>query len=93
VVDSNTTIKTVPSLKIDENVGEKTKISFYWSEWRQDRDKNTNDGFPWPVSNARIYIDPHADLPPQHRSHITPTLLVHLGGGVVHYVPYRLGAA
>ena len=80
VVDSNTTIKTVPSLKIDENVGDKTKISFYWSEWRQDRDKNANDGIPWPVSNARIYID----RTPTYRLNIdrtiTPTLLVHVGG-------------
>jgi len=86
VVDSNTTIKTVPSLKIDENVGDKTKISFYWSQWRQDRDKNANDGIPWPVSNARIYID----RTPTYRLNIdrtiTPTLLVHVGGGVVHYV-------
>ena len=86
VVDSNTTIKTVPSLKIDENVGDKTKISFYGSEWRQDRNKNALDGLPWPVSNARIYID----RTPTYRLNIdrtiTPTLLVHVGGGVVHYV-------
>jgi hypothetical protein len=84
--DSNTTIKTVPSVKIDENVGDKTKISFYGSEWRQDRDKNALDGLPWPVSNARIYID----RTPTYRLNIdrtiTPTLLVHVGGGVVHYV-------
>jgi hypothetical protein len=86
IVDSNTTIKSVPSIKIDENVGDKTKISFYWSEWRQDRDKNALDGLPWPVSNARIYID----RTPTYRLNIdrtiTPTLLVHVGGGVVHYV-------
>jgi len=86
VADSNTTIKTVPSVKIDENAGEKTKISFYASEWRQDRNKNALDGLPWPVSNARIYID----RTPTYRLNIdrtiTPTLLVHVGGGVVHYV-------
>jgi hypothetical protein len=86
VVDSNVTVKTVPSVKVDQNVGEKTKISFYWSEWRQDRDKNTLDGIPWPVSNARIYVD----RTPTYRLNIdrtiTPTLLVHVGGGVVHYV-------
>ncbi len=86
IVDSNTIVKTVPSIKIDENVGSKTKISFYWSEWRQDRNKNALDGLPWPVSNARIYID----RTPTYRLNIdrtiTPTLLVHVGAGVVHYV-------
>lgn len=86
IVDSNTTIKSVPSIKIDENVGNKTRISFYASEWRQDRNKNALDGLPWPVSNARIYID----RTPTYRLNIdrtiTPTLLLHVGGGVVHYV-------
>jgi hypothetical protein len=86
VLDSNTTIKTVPSIKIDENVGIETKISFYWSEWRQDRNKNTTDGLPWPISPARIYID----RTPTYRLNIdrtiTPTLLVHVGAGVVHYI-------
>jgi hypothetical protein len=86
VVDANTTIKTVPSIKIDENVGSQTKFSFYWSEWRQDRNKNTLDGLPWPVSPARIYID----RTPTYRLNIdrtiTPTLLVHVGAGVVHYI-------
>jgi len=86
VVDSHTTIKNVPSIKIDENVGSKTKFSFYWSEWRQNVNKNNLDGLPWPVSNARNYID----RTPTYRLNIdrtiTPTLLVHVGGGVVHYV-------
>ncbi len=86
IVDSNTTVKTVPSIKIDENVGNKTRISFYASEWRQDRNKNALDGLPWPVSNSRIYID----RTPTYRLNIdrtiTPTLLLHVGGGVVHYV-------
>ncbi len=86
IVDSHTTNKNVPSIKIDENVGSKTKFSFYWSEWRQNVNKNNLDGIPWPVSTARIYID----RTPTYRLNIdrtiTPTLLVHLGGGVVHYV-------
>ena len=57
IVDSHTTDKNVPSIKIDENVGSKTKFSFYWSEWRQNVNKRTLDGLPWPVSPARIYID------------------------------------
>ena len=86
VTDTNLTVRTIPSIKIDENVGDKTKVSFYWSEWRQDRDKNALDGLPWPISNAREYTD----RTPTYRINIdrtiTPTLLVHLGGGVVHYV-------
>ena len=73
-------------MKIDQNFGEKTKVSFYWSQWRQDRNKNTFDGLPFPISPAREYID----RTPTYRLTIdrtmTPTLLLHLGGGVVHYV-------
>lgn len=86
IIDAYTTTKSIPSLKIDQNFGEKTKVSFYWSQWRQDRSKNTFDGLPFPISPAREYID----RTPTYRLNldrtVTPTLLVHLGGGVVHYV-------
>ena len=86
IVDAYTTIKSIPSIKIDQNFGLKTKLSFYWSQWRQDRDKNTFDGLPFPISPARIYIDrtPSYRLNLDHT--LTPTLLLHFGAGLVHYI-------
>jgi hypothetical protein len=85
ITDSYTIVKPVPSIKVDQNFGPVTKVSFYWSEWRQDRSKNALDGLPAPISPARIYID----RTPTYRLNldrtVTPTFLVHLGAGVVHY--------
>jgi hypothetical protein len=85
IVDSYSIVKSVPAIKIDQNFGASTKVSFYWSEWRQDQNKTIFDGLPQPISPARVY----QDRTPTYRINIdrtiTPTLLVHLGGGVVHY--------
>jgi hypothetical protein len=86
IVDPMTDVKTIPSIKVDQYFGAATKVSFYWSEWRQDQNKCcTADGLPAPISQGRNIID----RTPTYRVNIdrtvTPTLLVHLGAGVVHY--------
>lgn len=85
IFDSYTIVKTVPAVKIDQYFGPLTKVSFYWSEWRQDQSKNLFDGLPAPLSPGRLY----QDRTPTYRLNIdrtlTPTLVLHLGGGVVHY--------
>jgi hypothetical protein len=85
ITDSYTIVKPVPSIKVDHYFGPATKVSFYWSEWRQDRSKNALDGLPQPISPARIYTD----RTPTYRFNVdrtvTPTFLVHFGAGLVHY--------
>jgi hypothetical protein len=75
-------VRTVPSVKVDQSFGTKTKLSFYWSEWRQDRDKSGFDGLPFPISPARIFIDRTPTYRLNFDRTVTPTFLVHVGTGV-----------
>jgi hypothetical protein len=86
IVDSYSIVRAVPSIKLDQNFGVNSKLSFYWSEWRQDRNKNAFDGLPFPISPARIYIDRTPTYRLNFDRTVTPTFLVHLGAGVVHYI-------
>jgi len=72
----------IPSLKFDQLIGTKDKISFFWNATRTfSATYYGADGFPEPISDSfggAIYA---------HREHmnydhtITPTLLLHLGAG------------
>jgi hypothetical protein len=75
----------IPMIKVDHNFNSKLKTSFYWSEFISDVPKNNADGLPWPISRGRTYIDrtPTVRLTADYM--ITPTLLLHLGAGVIRY--------
>jgi hypothetical protein len=77
--------KTMPSVKVDEYVSPKSKVSFYWGDWIQNMNKNVGDGLPFPISNARTYRDRNQTFRLTLDQTISPTFLVHLGLGEMHY--------
>ena len=79
----STNIRTIPSLKVDHNLGARSKLSFYWSMTKLDAIDQTPfcDGFPTAVSGCRnSYGRSHtARLNFDHT--LTPTVLLHFGAG------------
>ena len=75
----------IPSVKIDHNFGDKSKLSFYTSNYLYFSYARM-DGLPTPITserNRKIYADTyqlHYDLTP------TPTLVLHAGFGFVRSV-------
>jgi hypothetical protein len=78
-------VSKIPSLKIDQSVGSKGKISFYWSTTGTDAQYSTPngnaDGLPDIISaNRGTFI--HALTERLNYDYtLTPTLLLHLGAG------------
>jgi hypothetical protein len=76
---------TIPSLKLDQIVGSKGKLSFYWSDTGTDSQYayplGNADGLPPEITAARgTFI--HSETERLNYDHtLTPTLLLHLGAG------------
>ncbi len=80
-VYSNTRVSAIPSVKIDHSISAKLKLSGYWSDTKTDA--TGNNALPLPIGSlghtnirsrtTRINVD----------YTITPTLLMHWGGGLV----------
>ncbi|HKD04348.1 MAG TPA: TonB-dependent receptor [Bryobacteraceae bacterium] len=85
VVDEVASTTTLPSLKFDQNIGERNKISFFWTEWINNVPKSTGDGIPFPISNTRQFITHSNTERLTFDRTITPTLLLHLGVGYLRY--------
>ena len=85
VVDQTASTTTLPSIKIDELLSAKTKVSFYFGEWINDVPKSTGDGIPFPISNTREFITHNYTYRFTLDQTLTPTLLLHLGLGEVRY--------
>ena len=75
----------IPALKLDQNIGSKDKISFYWSA------TNTKsaiapglgqaDGLPDPITTAIGTYVPSYVMRLNYDRTLTPTILLHLGAG------------
>jgi len=81
-------ISGIPSLKLDHSIGSKGKLSFYWSttgtESLYSLPNGNADGLPPIITQARgtfIYSQTER-LNYDHT--LTPTILLHLGGGYSH---------
>src|SRR5579885_2736007 len=83
--DRNTMI---PSVKVDELLSQKDKLSFYWSKTGTDSQySNTTggaDGLPQPISSAIGTFIHSCVTRLNYDRTITPTLLLHLGAGYQH---------
>ena len=79
---SNFRHTTIPSIKIDQNLSAKTKVSGYYSATHTFSPQN--NGFPQPFTN----LQPQEDLAQTIRINfdytVTPTLLFHFGTGLLH---------
>src|SRR5262249_39311451 len=85
VVDSVQSHTTLPSVKMDHNLGDKNKLSFFWTDWINHVPKSTGDGIPFPISNTRSFVtDSNTERITFDRT-ITPTFLMHLGVGYLRY--------
>ncbi len=75
----------VPSVKIDHNFDDKTRMSIYWGEWRNWVPKNTADGYQYPLSASRNYISANHTIRATLDRTILPTVLLHIGLGELRY--------
>jgi len=85
IVDHTGSYTTIPSLKIDQLIGPKTKISFYGGNWDNYTPKSAGDGLPWPISNTREFYTYTNTSRLTLDETLSPTLLLHLGAGIVRY--------
>jgi hypothetical protein len=79
---SNFRHTTIPSLKIDQNLSAKMKISGYYSATHTLSPQN--NGFPQPFSNLQPQDDLAQTVRINYDYTVTPTLLFHLGAGLIH---------
>lgn len=78
-------VDTIPSVKIDELISPKSKISFYFGEFRQNKSKDAGDGLGYPPSSRRPFTDRTPTFRLTLDQTLTPTFLVHLGVGEMRY--------
>ena len=83
--DTLPTTNSIPSLKVDQYLGTKTKASFYWGDWKNDIPKNFGDGLPSPISASRFYKTRTNTYRFSIDETVTPTFLVHAGIGEMRY--------
>ncbi|HWB85037.1 MAG TPA: TonB-dependent receptor [Bryobacteraceae bacterium] len=81
---TNTT-QQLPSLKIDENLSDKTKLSFYW------RQQHTNqiaapDGLPIPLTASRPKIVSGNQFILNGDQTVSPTFLIHAGASFSRFI-------
>jgi Carboxypeptidase regulatory-like domain len=76
---------TIPSVKIDQSIGSKGHLSFYWSTTQTDSQYSTPngnaDGLPAEITLARGTFIHHKIYRLNYDHTLTPTVLVHLGAG------------
>ncbi len=77
-------IQAIPSIKLDHSFNEASKMSFYWSSQRTDKDNGT-DGLPDPISRRRDQIIRSQTLRLNYDLTLAPTVLLHLGAGYQRY--------
>jgi len=78
----------IPSVKIDHNIDAKDKISFYYSENNTESQISSPlgnaDGLPTEIGGYRGTFIPTFTERLNYDRTITPTLLLHLGAGMLH---------
>jgi hypothetical protein len=83
-VYQNKTVNSIYSLKMDHNISSKLKLSGYWS--MNDTYVPFPDGFPAPVTTERDLWETAHTARVNIDYTVSPTLLLHLGGGIMHFV-------
>ena len=81
-------ITGIPSLKLDHSLGSKSKLSFYWSttgtESLYSLPNGNADGLPPIITQARGTFIYSQTERLNYDYTLTPTILLHLGGGYSH---------
>ncbi len=76
--------QNLPSLKLDQNIGSLTKLTFYWS-YQSTHDIAGNDPLPYPITQKRDKTAKGNTYRLNLDRSITPTFLVHLGTGFLRF--------
>ncbi len=75
----------IPGIKIDENLSDKDKLSFYWSRTNAESGINTGpqaaDGLPLSIGQYRGAFIPTSTVRLNYDRTLTPTVLLHVGAG------------
>ena len=74
------TKQQIPSFKVDENLSDKTKVSFYWTYMTTDSPAYP-DGLPIPLTGARPKVVTANQVRLNIDRTISPTLIAHFGAG------------
>ncbi len=78
----------IPSLKIDQIISPKDKLSFYWSRINTESQVSVPfggaDGLPFEIGQYRGTFIPNYTVRLNYDRTLTPTLLLHLGAGYYH---------
>jgi TonB dependent receptor len=77
-------IQDIPSIKIDHNLNDRSKFSFYYSLQRTDKD-NGQDGLPDPISARRDQIIRSHTTRINYDNTLSPTIIFHAGVGYQRY--------
>lgn len=77
-------IQDIPSIKIDHNLNDRSKISVYYSLQRTDKD-NGQDGLPDPISARRDQIIRSHTTRINYDNTLSPTVIFHAGVGYQRY--------
>jgi hypothetical protein len=80
---ANPRLTYIPSVKIDHSISAKSKVSGYWSR-TYTFSPNAN-GFPFPISSVPQSTTAHT-IRISFDQTLTPTLLLHLGAGLLYNV-------
>jgi hypothetical protein len=81
---ANPRTQWIPSVKIDHNFSEKFKMSFFWSYYN-DNHFSGQDGFTGAITATRMIPIRSATIRLSGDYTISPSLLLHFGGGEVLY--------
>jgi hypothetical protein len=79
------TKQQMPSFKIDQNLNEKNKLSFYWTYQSTDSPAYP-DGLPIPLTGARPKVVEGTQYRLNYDRTISPTLILHAGAGFYRFL-------
>ena len=86
LLGNQTDTRSIPSIRIDQNIGANPKMNFYYQQWRDDLPNNTASYFPWPIATSRLYKTRVHTYRFNVDDTLTPTMLLHFGVGEEGYV-------
>lgn len=86
ILDHSSQTMMIPSVKIDQNFGPTSKVSFYWSEFRHDEPKASVDGLPWPISPGRKQTTRTNIFRLNLDKTLTSDMFLHFGIGETRYL-------
>jgi hypothetical protein len=81
-----TDFRSIPSVRVDQNVGATLKLGFYYQQWRDDLPNNYASYFPWPIADSRLYMTRVHTYRFNIDDTLTSRLFLHFGLGEQGYV-------